>query len=134
MPAAGLHRGSAFRGVHRLVGLAAGSGAELWYHGDFHWPGVAIAADVITRYGGRAWQMRASDYRRAPRSGVGLGGDPVDAPWDPGLREAMCVGGHAVYEETVGDHLLADLREYGPCAARGYGIGASVDDDGAGSA
>jgi uncharacterized protein (TIGR02679 family) len=117
---------------HRLVGLAVGAGAELWYHGDFDWPGVAIAADVITRYGGRPWRMDASDYLSAARSGVGLGGDPVNTPWDPGLREAMRVEGHALYEETVGGQLLADLAGYGPGAARGYGI-ASVD-GGAGSA
>ena len=29
------------------MSLAAGAGAELWYHGDFDWPGVAIAADVL---------------------------------------------------------------------------------------
>jgi uncharacterized protein (TIGR02679 family) len=97
---------------HRLVGLAVGAGAELWYHGDFDWPGVAIAADVIARYGGRAWRMGASDYRLAARPGVGLGGDPVGTPWDPGLREAMLIEGHAVYEETVGDQLLADLATY----------------------
>jgi Protein of unknown function N-terminus (DUF3323)/Protein of unknown function C-terminus (DUF2399) len=97
---------------HRLMGLAVGAGTELWYHGDFDWPGVAIAADVIARYGGRPWRMGASDYRRAARSGVELGGDRVDTPWDPGLREAMRAEGHAVYEETVGDQLLADLATY----------------------
>ena len=97
---------------HRLMDLAVAAGAELWYHGDFDWPGVAIAADVITRHGGRPWRMAASDYGRAPRSGVGLGGDPVATPWDRRLCEAMRVAGHAVYEETVGDQLLADLGEY----------------------
>ena len=101
---------------HRLVSLAVGAGAELWYHGDFDWAGVAIAADVIARYGGRAWRMGASDYQSAARSGVGLGGDPLDTPWDPELREAMRAGGHAVYEETVGSLLLADLAEYRPGA------------------
>ena len=97
---------------HRLVGLAVGAGAELWYHGDFDWPGVAIAADVIARYGGRAWRMSASDYLLAASEGVRLRGEPVNAPWDPELREAMRVTGHAVYEETLGDQLLADLATY----------------------
>jgi hypothetical protein len=101
---------------HRLVSLAVGAGAELWYHGDFDWPGVAIAADVITRYGGRPWRMSASDYRSAARSGIRLGGDPVDTPWDPGLREAMRAEGLAVYEETMGSQLLVDLAEYRPGA------------------
>jgi uncharacterized protein (TIGR02679 family) len=103
---------------HRLVGLAVGAGAELWYHGDFDWPGVAIAADVITRYGGRPWRMGASDYRSAARSGVRLGGDPADTPWDPGLGEAMRATGYAVYEETVGDQLLADLGGHAQAACR----------------
>ena len=97
---------------HRLVGLAVGAGAELWYHGDFDWPGVAIAADVIARYGGRPWRMGASDYLPAASEGVRLTGEPVKAPWDPGLIEAMRATGHAVYEETLGDQLLADLATY----------------------
>jgi hypothetical protein len=60
--------------------------------------------------------MGASDYRSAASSGVRLGGDPADAPWDPKLREAMRAGGHAVYVETVGSQLLADLAEYRPGA------------------
>ncbi|HEY5986934.1 MAG TPA: TIGR02679 family protein, partial [Streptosporangiaceae bacterium] len=70
---------------HRLVGLAVGAGAELWYHGDFDWSGIAIAADVITRYGGRAWRMGASDYRSAAGSGVSLEGGPAETPWDAEL-------------------------------------------------
>ncbi len=100
------------------MGVAAGAGAELWYHGDFDWPGVAIAADVIDRYGGRAWRMNVGDYLSAARFGVSLGGDPVDTPWDPGLREAMRVESHAVYEETVGDQILADLVKYSHGAYR----------------
>ena len=29
---------------HRLIAVAIGAGTELWYHGDFDWPGVAITA------------------------------------------------------------------------------------------
>jgi uncharacterized protein (TIGR02679 family) len=101
------------------VGLAVGAGAELWYHGDFDWPGGAIAAEVIARYGGRAWRMGASDYRSAARSRVRLGGDPVDTPWDPELGEAMRATGYAVYEETMSDQLLADLGGHGQAACRG---------------
>jgi hypothetical protein len=97
---------------HRLVGLAVGGGTELWYHGDFDWPGVAIAADVISRYGGRPWRMGASDYLSAASEGIRLRGEPVNAPWDPELLKAMSVTGYAVYEETLGDQLLADLATY----------------------
>jgi uncharacterized protein (TIGR02679 family) len=98
---------------HRLLTLAVSAGAEVWYHGDFDWPGVAIAADVMARYAGHAWQMGAAAYRQAGASGVLLTGEPVDTPWDPELREAMRRDGHAVYEEMVGDQLLADLAESG---------------------
>jgi hypothetical protein len=107
---------------HRLVGLAVAAGTELWYHGDFDWPGVAIAADVISRYGGRPWRMGASDYLSAASEGIRLRGEPVNAPWDPELLEAMSVTGYAVYEETLGDQLLADLATYGLRAQRPDGL------------
>jgi uncharacterized protein (TIGR02679 family) len=85
---------------HRLLSLAVSAGgAELRYHGDFDWPGVAIAADVMARYAGLPWRMGASDYQQGGVSGVLLTGDPVETPWEPELREAMRSDGHAVYEE-----------------------------------
>jgi hypothetical protein len=56
--------------------------------------------------------MGASDYLSAASEGVRLTGEPVKAPWDPGLLEAMRATGHAVYEEMLGDQLLADLATY----------------------
>lgn len=103
---------TAFR---RLARIAVEAGSELCYHGDFDWPGVAIAADVIDRHGARAWLMSASDYRSGVRANgayVALHGDSVATPWDPELREAMCRIGRAVYEESVTDQLLADLSDY----------------------
>lgn len=98
---------------HRLLSLAVSAGgAELWYHGDFDWPGIAIAADVMARYAGRPWRMGAADYRQAGVSGVPLTGDPIATPWDPELQEAMRSDGYAVYEEMVGDQLLADLADH----------------------
>ncbi len=100
---------------HRLLSLAVrGGGAELWYHGDFDWPGVAITADVIARYAGQPWRMAACDYRMASGSGLPLTGDPVDTPWDAELREAMLGEGRAVYEEMVDDQLIDDLARYRP--------------------
>jgi uncharacterized protein (TIGR02679 family) len=105
---------TAFR---RLARLAVAGGGELWYHGDFDWPGVSIAADVIARHGARPWRMTAADYRSAAAANGGhvpLAGDQVPTPWDPVLAEAMCATGRAIYEETVADHLLADLARYSP--------------------
>jgi uncharacterized protein (TIGR02679 family) len=100
---------------HRLARMTTEAGGELWYHGDFDWPGVAIAADIITRHGARAWLMNATDYLAGTKTAapyVPLTGDPVPTPWDPELCETMRETGRAVYEETVTDQLLADLTEH----------------------
>ncbi len=97
---------------HRLARMAVAAGSELRYHGDFDWPGVAIAADVIARHGARPWRMNAGDYlsgAAAMGSSLALTGDPVATPWDAELSETMRATGRAVYEETVADQLLADL-------------------------
>ncbi len=99
---------------HRLARIATEAGGKLWYHGDFDWPGVAIAADMIDRHGARVWQMNASDYLAGVKTDgpcVALNGDPVATPWDPELRETMRGTGRAVYEETVTDQLLRDLTD-----------------------
>jgi uncharacterized protein (TIGR02679 family) len=97
---------------HRLARIAVGDGAELRYHGDFDWPGVAIAADVIARHQARPWLMSAADYQVGAATNDNyqeLAGDPVSTPWDPELAEVMRATGRAVYEETVADQLLARL-------------------------
>jgi len=100
---------------HRLARLATEAGGQLWYHGDFDWPGVAIATDVINRHSALAWLMNVTDYRAGAKTDapyVPLTGDPLPTPWDPDLRETMRETGRAVYEETVTDQLLADLTEH----------------------
>ena len=97
---------------HRLARIAAADGAELRYHGDFDWPGVAIAADVIARHQARPWLMSARDYQAGAAANdryQELAGDPVATPWDPELAEVMRATGRAVYEETVADQLLTSL-------------------------
>lgn len=96
-----------------LARAVVSGGGQLRYHGDFDWPGVAIAADVIERHQARPWLMSAGDYRlgaQAADSYVALFGEPVPTPWDPELSVAMAAAGRAVYEEAVADSLLADLR------------------------
>ena len=99
---------------HKLARIVVASGGELAYHGDFDWPGVAIATRVIDRHGARPWRMTAGDYLSSVKAGdtaIALKGDPVPTPWEPELRETMRATGRAVYEETVADQLLADLSD-----------------------
>ena len=99
---------------HRLARIAVAGGSELAYHGDFDWPGVAITTRVIDRNGARPWRMTANDYLSGVEAGdtpVTLKGDPVPTPWEPELSETMRATGRAIYEETVADQLLADLRD-----------------------
>jgi uncharacterized protein (TIGR02679 family) len=89
------------------------AGSRIHYHGDFDWPGLAIAGSII---GGGAlpWRFGAADYK----DGLALNARPkplpepvgeVQTPWDPALASAMHDHRMAVEEETVLDTLLADL-------------------------
>ena len=98
---------------HRFVRTAVSGGAELRYHGDFDWAGVSIAAEVIRRHGAAPWLMSAGDYLAAVRESeqsASLSGEPVPTPWDPALSSAMRETKLAVYEESVAERLLGDLR------------------------
>jgi hypothetical protein len=58
-----------------LEQLASVDGVHLAYHGDFDWPGIAIAGRVMRRIGGSPWRFRAADY------GGGTGdAEPRNAP------------------------------------------------------
>ena len=96
-----------------------GAHGELSYHGDFDWPGVAIATGIMARHGARPWRLAAADYEHAIRDGAGsvlLAGTRQPTPWDAALGETMAAHGQAVYEESVTGQLIADLSE--PAAAR----------------
>ncbi len=104
--------------VTRLLARLACDGADLRYHGDFDWPGVAIANRVIGTTGARAWRMGTADYEEALfAAGVGevlpLAGRPVEAVWDAELTAAMARAGVAVHEEAVLDALVTDLLQTG---------------------
>jgi uncharacterized protein (TIGR02679 family) len=88
--------------------LAAG-GAALHYHGDFDWPGIAIANALVAEVGVTPWRMSASDYLAAARRGpvaLELMGTPVAARWDTALQSAMGARGVAVHQEAVLDDIL----------------------------
>lgn len=97
---------------HKLADAVIRGGGELRYHGDFDWPGLAIAASVLRRHRARPWRMGAADYLAGVRADIenaALTGAPQPTPWDPELGEVMAATGRVLYEETVTGTLLADL-------------------------
>ena len=101
---------------HQLAAVVVRGGGELRYHGDFDWPGLAIAGSVMRRHGARPWRMSAADYIagiRADAEHVRLTGTPQPTPWDPELAEVMTATGRVLYEETVTDALVSDLSASG---------------------
>ena len=97
--------------VRILLEQLTGLGASLRYHGDFDWPGIAIANLVKVRHGATPWRMAARDYQEAAEGGTDLSGNPVVALWDEELEPAMRAWGRAVHEEHVLDELLSDLAD-----------------------
>ena len=98
---------------HELLDALITASNPVRYHGDFDWPGVAIASRIIAA-GATAWRMSASDYQNAVARldrdhAVILTGKPEPTPWDPPLASAMSAHGLAVHEESVIDELVADL-------------------------
>ncbi|MPY45646.1 DUF2399 domain-containing protein, partial [Streptomyces phyllanthi] len=108
--------GSATTVVLTLLDTLAATGCALAYHGDFDWPGIALANRVMGRYGAEPWRMTAGDYEylatRAELQGtppLPLGGTPVEATWDTELAATMGALGVALHEEAALDLLLEDL-------------------------
>lgn len=94
--------------IRLLLGQLRASGIAVSYHGDFDWPGIQIANGIVERFGARPWRFTVADYLEAT-AGVRLRGAAVAPAWDPALGDAMCTRGRAVHEESVVEHLLADL-------------------------
>lgn len=97
----------------RLVAHLVSGGCQVRYHGDFDWPGLAIAAQVV-QSGAVPWRMQAEDYLAALPSHPDLPPLPAppskaESPWDDGLAAAMRVHGRQVEEEHVVEVLLSDL-------------------------
>jgi uncharacterized protein (TIGR02679 family) len=100
-----------FSGNPSSAGLAVAERARIRYHGDFDWPGIAIAARFHTG-GAEPWRMTTEDYLRATASDTNrlpLTGTPIPTPWEPELSPTMTRVGMVVHEEAVLDDLLADL-------------------------
>lgn len=108
--------GSATTVVLTLLDALAAADCAFVYHGDFDWPGIALANRVMERYGAEPWRMTAGDYEylatRAELQGtpsLPLSGMPVEATWDAELTPAMQSLGIALHEEVALDLLLDDL-------------------------
>jgi uncharacterized protein (TIGR02679 family) len=117
-------QGLAAAGVDRPVACMSGNPAAagtallarsaVRYHGDFDWPGIAIARRIFG-LGAQPWRFGLCDYaagvdRLPPGNRLGLTGRAQATPWDEGLRTAMTAADVAVHEEALIDQLLADLR------------------------
>jgi uncharacterized protein (TIGR02679 family) len=97
----------------RLLHALISAGNPVRYHGDFDWPGVAIAGRIIT-LGALPWRMSTTDYQKAvdgldPDHALALTGTEIATPWDAALAAAMSARGVAVHEESVLADLLSDL-------------------------
>ncbi len=86
------------------------SGAKFRYHGDYDWPGIAIANNVIAKYNAMPWHFSAADYvaavESAPELVAPLSGRPVIASWDADLTAAMTKAGTKVEEEAVAERII----------------------------
>jgi uncharacterized protein (TIGR02679 family) len=97
-----------------LLTQLAEAGARLAYHGDFDWPGLHIANQVIRLCGANPWRLGAEDYESAvaaaPHTERSLTDSSVLACWDDALTNLMCEHGLAISEEAVAASLIEDLR------------------------
>lgn len=91
----------------RLLVQLLEEGVPLRYHGDFDWPGIAIANRLVASVGCVPWHMTGDDYLTGLRAdGLPLSGRKVTPVWDAELGTAMAARGIAVHEEAVLDGLL----------------------------
>jgi uncharacterized protein (TIGR02679 family) len=113
--AAGVERPVAcLSGNPAAAGRALLASTVVRYHGDFDWPGIAIARRIFDR-GARPWRFGRDDYAdamdRLPADNrLGLTGRTEATPWDEGLAAAMAAADVAIHEEMIVDLLLTDLR------------------------
>lgn len=94
-----------------LLGYLVNAGVRLRYHGDFDYPGIAIANEVIARFGAEPWLFDIASYRRALETSPGHPpeGRLVVASWDSELAPAIAFHRRAVHQEAVVEDLLSEL-------------------------
>jgi uncharacterized protein (TIGR02679 family) len=96
------------RVLEAIAERLAESGAHIRYHGDFDWPGIAMANQLVAMFDVEPWRMSADDYLDSP-AGLPLVGSEVAPAWDAELGAAMRHRGLAVHEEAVLGGLLDSL-------------------------
>ena len=108
------HPVACMSGNPAAAGMALLARTVVLYHGDFDWPGIAIARRIFGR-GAGPWRFGRMDYvdavdRLPAVTRLGLSGRTEATPWDEGLSAAMTAADVAVHEELTVDVLLSDLR------------------------
>jgi uncharacterized protein (TIGR02679 family) len=96
--------------VLEVLRRLSGSGAHILYHGDFDWPGVAMANQLVAMFAVQPWHMSADDYLKSPAC-LPLAGSEVLPAWDADLGAAMRHRGLALHEEAVLGTLLDSLPD-----------------------
>jgi uncharacterized protein (TIGR02679 family) len=115
LAAAGVeHPVACMSGNPAAAGMTLLARTVVLYHGDFDWPGIAIARRVFDR-GAHPWRFGRIDYidavdRLPADNRLSLSGRMQATPWDEGLTAAMTAADVAVHEELTVDVLLSDLR------------------------
>jgi uncharacterized protein (TIGR02679 family) len=114
LAAAGVERPVAcMSGNPAVAGMALLRRTVVRYHGDFDWPGIAIARRIFD-HGARPWRFGRDDYidavdRLPVDSRLGLSGRVEATPRDEKLGAAMTATHVAVHEEAIVNLLLADI-------------------------
>jgi uncharacterized protein (TIGR02679 family) len=114
LAAAGVeHPVACMSGNPAAAGMTLLERAAVLYHGDFDWPGIAIARRIFDR-GAGPWRFGRIDYldaagRLPADNRLGLSGRVQPTLWDEGLSAAMTAADVAVHEELTVDVLLSDL-------------------------
>jgi uncharacterized protein (TIGR02679 family) len=99
-----------------LLDQLAAAGAQLRYHGDFDWGGLAIGNHVMRTWKAAPWRFGATDYAsalaHAPARPRDLEADhAIDAIWDSALGPDLREHGLSIAEEAVAESLLGDLGD-----------------------
>ena len=108
------HPVACMSGNPAAAGMTLLARTAVLYHGDFDWPGIAIARRIFDR-GAGPWRFGCMDYANAvdrlpAGNRLGLTGRTQATPWDEGLSAAMTAADVAVHEELTVDVLVSDLR------------------------